>query len=129
MLAARCDRTNRRLKDKTKGKKMSKKNNTNKTTKAVATGADEKITIRKKDLVIILSSLEDMNHSIANMADCIEAVCRSLKKPVTQLEKASRSNVIKDKDGNWYAVGKDGEKYLICNRHDIARLEKAASAK
>ena len=112
---------------------MSKKNNTNKTTKAVATGADEKITIRKNDLVIILSSLEDMNHSIANIADCIEAVCRSLKKSETQLEKAYRANVsgkeIKDKDGNWYAVDKDGKKYLICNRRDIARLEKAASAK
>ena len=61
---------------KTKGKKMSKKNNTNKTAKAVASGKE-----------------------------------------------------IKDKDGNWYAVGKDGKKYLICNRRDIARLEKAASAK
>lgn len=55
---------------------MSKKNNTNKTTKTVASGKE-----------------------------------------------------IKDKDGNWYAVDKDGKKYLICNRRDIARLEKAASAK
>lgn len=41
---------------KTKGKKMSKKNNTNKTTKTVATGADEKITISRAELHMYASA-------------------------------------------------------------------------